>query len=312
MKSVFIISPFHYCHCVATLVEGLQKSGIKVFSNTNHNYVKNQLFNIDTAIKVAEKSDVVVLAHSALEEKYKEILLPLVNSVKVDVFLDGSDSKEYEAQPSDYKLYLKREYLGTTETNVHPFLFGIEDRYFAHTNKSHQEIWSNKIDDLVCIMSACEKRPWRFDIIQSLKDTFDKDDTVFVGEYREGDALTSVDTGDRHFSGYFGKLLGSRISVDAYGAFGARQTGRFWESIANGCLVMYQNIEPYRWNNTFEDGIHFISYSDTDELIEKACYYVGNPDKAEEIARKGYCHALEYHTTSCRSNEFLSLCERYL
>jgi len=312
MKSVFIISPFHYCHCVATLVEGLQKSGIKVFSNTSHNYVKNQLFNIDTAIKVAEKCDVVVLAHSALEEKYKEILLPLVNSVRVDVFLDGSDNKEYEAQPSDYKLYLKREYLGTTENNVHPFLFGIEDRYFAHTNKTHQEIWSNKIDDLVCIMSACEKRPWRFDIIQSLKDTFDKDDTVFVGEYREGTALTSVDTGDRHFSGYFGKLLGSRISVDAYGAFGARQTGRFWESIANGCLVMYQNIEPYRWNNTFEDGIHFISYSDTDELIEKACYYVGNPDKAEEIARKGYDHALEYHTTSCRSNEFLSLCERYL
>jgi len=312
MKSVFIISPFHYCHCVATLVEGLQKSGIKVFSNTSHNYVKNQLFNIDTAIKVAEKCDVVVLAHSALEEKYKEILLPLVNSVRVDVFLDGSDNKEYEAQPSDYKLYLKREYLGTTENNVHPFLFGIEDRYFAHTNKAHQEIWSNKIDDLVCIMSACEKRPWRFDIIQSLKDTFDKDDTVFVGEYREGTALTSVDTGDRHFSGYFGKLLGSRISVDAYGAFGARQTGRFWESIANGCLVMYQNIEPYRWNNTFEDGIHFISYSDTDELIEKACYYVGNPDKAEEIARKGYDHALEYHTTSCRSNEFLSLCERYL
>ena len=60
MKSVFVISPYHYCHCVATLVEGLQKNNIKVFSNTNHNYVKNQVFNVETAIKVAEKTDVVV------------------------------------------------------------------------------------------------------------------------------------------------------------------------------------------------------------------------------------------------------------
>ena len=312
MKSVFVISPYHYCHCVATLVEGLQKNGIKVFSNTNHNYVKNQVFNVETAIKVAEKTDVVVLAHSALEQKYKEVLSPLVNAVSVDVFLDGSDNHEYEAKPSDYKLYLKREFMGSTESNVHPFLFGIEDRYFAHTNKSHQEIWSNKIDDLVCIMSACDKRPWRFDIIESLKDTFDKDDTVFIGEYREGEALTSVDTGDRHFSGYFGKLLGSRISVDGYGAFAARQTGRFWESIANGCLVMYQTIKPYEWNNPFVDDEHFISYSDTDELIEKSCYYVGNPDKSEEIARKGYEHALNFHTTTHRANEFLLLCDRYL
>ena len=172
-----------------------KKNGIKVFSNTNHNYVKNQVFNVETAIKVAEKTDAVVLAHSALEQKYKEVLSPLVNAVSVDVFLDGSDNHEYEAKPSDYKLYLKREFMGSSEDNVHPFLFGIEDRYFAHNNKPHQEIWSNKIDDLVCIMSACDKRPWRFDIIESLKDTFDKDDTVFVGEYREGDTLISVDTG---------------------------------------------------------------------------------------------------------------------
>ena len=33
MKSVFVISPYHYCHCVATLVEGLQKNGIKVFDD---------------------------------------------------------------------------------------------------------------------------------------------------------------------------------------------------------------------------------------------------------------------------------------
>ena len=33
-----------------------QKNGIKVFSNTNHNYVKNQVFNVETAIEVAKKT----------------------------------------------------------------------------------------------------------------------------------------------------------------------------------------------------------------------------------------------------------------
>ena len=103
-------------------------------------------------------------------------------------------------------------------------------------------------------MSACEKRPWRFDIMKSLNDAFARDETVFVGEYREGDTLDTVDTGERHFSGYFQKLLNAKISVDAYGCGNARQTGRIWESLANGCLLFYQPIEPYVWSNPYIDG----------------------------------------------------------
>ena len=49
-----------------------------------------------------------------------------------------------------------------------------------------------------------------------------------------------------------------------------RQTGRFWESLANGCLVFYQPIEPYVWNNTYIDGEDFIVYNDNDELDRKS------------------------------------------
>ena len=260
-KSLFVIGPHHYCHSTAALIEGLNKLGVmKVFSNANHNYCKHPVFNIDAQIKVAKMADYVLLAHSALEEKYKNKIQPLVDEVKdrVDIFLDGSDYFHYEDNPDKYKLYLKRELdstkLNGNHNNVKPFIFAAEDRHFTKTlNASHYNLWRCKTDDLVCIMSACEKRPWRFDIMKSLEDAFGHSDKVFIGEYREGAAAT-IDTGDRHHSGYFNKLLNARISVDSYGCAEARQTGRFWESLANGCLVFYQPIEPYVWPHSYVDG----------------------------------------------------------
>ena len=317
-KNLFVISPHHYCHSTATIIEGLNKlDGIKVFSNADHNYCKHPIQTFKTQVQVANMADYVMLCHSALEPKYEGRIGPLVAELqgKIDIFLDGSDYKKYEVDPKDYKLYIKREMIGQAylpTNNVEPLIFAAEDRHFTKPNASHRNLWQNKTDDLVCIMSACDKRPWRFDIMKSLNDAFARDETVFVGEYREGQTLDSVDTGDRHFGGYFKKLLNAKISVDAYGCGEARQTGRFWESLANGCLVMYQPIEPYVWSNTYIDEEDFIIYNDNDELVEKAKYYLGNPEEARKIADRGFTKLLKYHTTEQRAKEFLSLLDKYL
>ena len=318
-KSLFVIGPHHYCHSTATLIEGLNKLGtIKVFSNANHNYCKHLVFNLDTQIKVAKMADYVLLAHSALEEKYRGTIKPLLGEIKeeVNIFLDGSDYFHYEDNPDKYKFYLKRE-LDSTKLNeqfknIEPFIFSAEDRHFTKGQIEHSSLWENKTDDLVCIMSACEKRQHRFEIMKSLEDTFGDNDKVFVGEFREGDKLEAIDTGDRHHSGYFDKLLNARISVDAYGCAEARQTGRFWESLANGCLLFYQPIEPYIWNHPFIDGEDFIIYNDNKELIDKVKYYLANESEAREIASNGYNKLLQYHTTKQRGEQFLSLLEKYL
>ena len=147
--------------------------------------------------------------------------------------------------------------------------------------------------------------------MKSLEDAFGHSDKVFIGEYREGAAAT-IDTGDRHHSGYFNKLLNASISVDSYGCAEARQTGRFWESLANGCLVFYQPIEPYVWPHSYVDGEDFIVYNDNDELIEKAKYYIANKNEAKKIAERGFTKLLQYHTTERRAAQFLSLIEEYL
>ena len=317
-KNIFVISPHHYCHSAASIIEGLNKlGGIKVFSNTDHNYCKHPIQTFKTQIQVAKMADYVMLCHSALEPKYEGRIGPLITEIQdsIDIFLDGSDFTKYEANPKDYKLYIKREMIGQAylpTSNVEPLIFAAEDRHFTKSNASHRNLWQNKTDDLVCIMSACEKRPWRFDIITSLKDAFARDETVFVGEYREGHSPVLVDTGNRHFSGYFKKLLNAKISVDSWGCGQARQTGRFWESLANGCLVMYQPIEPYMWNNSYIDGEDFIVYNDNDELVDKAKYYMGHPEEARKIADRGFTKLLQHHTTTARATEFLSLVDKYL
>ena len=317
-KNLFVISPHHYCHSTATIIEGLNKlDGIKVFSNADHNYCKHPIQTFKTQVQVAKMADYVMICHSALESKYEGRIGPLIAELqgKIDIFLDGSDYKKYEVDPKGYKLYIKREMIGQAylpTNNVEPLIFAAEDRHFTKPNGSHRNLWQNKTDDLVCIMSACDKRPWRFDIMKSLNDAFARDETVFVGEYREGQTLDSVDTGDRHFGGYFKKLLNAKISVDAYGCGEARQTGRFWESLANGCLVMYQPIEPYVWSNTYIDEEDFVIYNDLDELVDKAKYYVGHPEEARKIADRGFTKLLKYHTTEQRAKEFLSLLDKYL
>ena len=317
-KNLFVISPHHYCHSTATIIEGLNKlDGIKVFSNADHNYCKHPIQTFKTQVQVAKMADYVMICHSALESKYEGRIGPLIAELqgKIDIFLDGSDYKKYEVDPKDYKLYIKREMIGQAylpTNNVEPLIFAAEDRHFTKPNGSHRNLWQNKTDDLVCIMSACDKRPWRFGIMDSLKDAFARDETVFVGEYREGQTLDGVDTGERHFGGYFKKLLNAKISVDSYGCGEARQTGRFWESLANGCLVMYQPIEPHIWSNTYIDEEDFIVYNDLDELIDKAKYYVGHPEEARKIADRGFTKLLKYHTTEQRAKEFLSLLDKYL
>ena len=317
-KNLFVISPHHYCHSTATIIEGLNKlDGIKVFSNADHNYCKHPIQTFKTQVQVANMADYVMLCHSALEPKYEGRIGPLVAELqgKIDIFLDGSDYKKYEVDPKDYKLYIKREMIGQAylpTNNVEPLIFAAEDRHFTKPNASHRNLWQNKTDDLVCIMSACDKRPWRFDIMKSLNDAFARDETVFVGEYREGQTLDSVDTGDRHFGGYFKKLLNAKISVDAYGCGEARQTGRFWESLANGWLLLYQPIEPYVWSNTYIDEEDFIIYNDNDELVDKAKYYVGHPEETRKIADRGFTKLLKYHTTEQRAKEFLLLLDKYL
>ena len=108
-KNIFIIGPYHYCYSVASLIEGLNKiDDVKVFSNSEHNYCSNVVNTLSVQNQVCKMADVVVLCHSAMEDKYRDIIHPLLLEVQydIDIYLDGSDNYELENDPTKYKLYL--------------------------------------------------------------------------------------------------------------------------------------------------------------------------------------------------------------
>ena len=334
-KNIFIIGPYHYCYSVASLIEGLNKiDDVKVFSNSEHNYCSNVVNTLSVQNQVCKMADVVVLCHSAMEDKYRDIIHPLLLEVQydIDVYLDGSDNYELENDPTKYKLYLKREMhpeIIQGHKNIEPFLFATEDRYFTD-NKCE---WKDKKDDLVCMMAVCERRHWRQDIIDALNNKFINNDKVFAGTFygnqnqqnenvstfeawqQASDRMKfgySVPGQGRDNTGYFDKLMAAKISVVAWGAASCRQTGRFYESLANRSMLLCMAIDPWITNHPFTDGKDIVLFNDTTELVEKADYYISHPDESEKIANAGYEHMLKYHTTKTRANQFLSLIKEYL
>ena len=68
---------------------------------------------------------------------------------------------------------------------------------------------------------------------------------------------------------------------------------RIFEGMAYGNLVVTNRIEGL--DLLFNEGKHYIGFSDVDELVEKVKYYLNNEDELFEIAEKGYME-VEKHT----------------
>lgn len=62
---------------------------------------------------------------------------------------------------------------------------------------------------------------------------------------------------------------------------------RFWEGIAMNRLMLTNRVPELNYIDLKED-VHFVAFSSIDEAVEKAKFYVKNPDKAELIAKTGY------------------------
>jgi hypothetical protein len=62
------------------------------------------------------------------------------------------------------------------------------------------------------------------------------------------------------------------------------ESPRIFELLAEGVFIL---SEPISNSFPFEDGEHFVSFKNENELLEKARYYCDNPNLRNEIARKG-------------------------
>jgi O-antigen biosynthesis protein len=80
---------------------------------------------------------------------------------------------------------------------------------------------------------------------------------------------------------------------------------RFFEVLSTGTAMM-SNIDQVGWDDIgFEEGKHFIGYTDVNDAIDKAKYFLRHSDEREDIAKEGHRLVRSNHTYSHRMQRIL-------
>lgn len=101
-------------------------------------------------------------------------------------------------------------------------------------------------------------------------------------------------------SEYHNRLWASRIGV-AVNADGGSDNNRYWETVANGC-VLVSDKPRHEIPNNFEHGTEAFFY----ETIEEACEIIDMLSRdhgglRQRVAAAGFAKFMQYHTTAARA-----------
>lgn len=312
MKILVVQTP-HYDFCSASLIEGLEElerrniidklmcSERSNYANIpgKHNY---HCDNDDELIKFGKEADLIIMTSN---QGVKEHIIDEINRREVTVYIDGEDTSPYRKEPHNFPLYFKREMLLSEEhpDNIRPFPFAAENRYFAY-GKMNMKPDDKKINVACMFGPHDDMKHWRVGIENALKEA--KIPESIIGQLYGGGSATTIDTGSRDHADYFSVLSMSKISVDAYGAYGCN-AARFWESIANKCMLLTQPVlihMPY----PFEKGFHYIELEE--ETVAQNIDTLLTSNSWLAIASYAYEHLKKYHTTKARAQYLLDECKK--
>ncbi len=315
MLKILVIQSKFYDFCQSSLIEGLHElslqNKVKFYCTEQSNYSKvegqydHTLYDDNVAVKFGKDiADLIILCSN---QEAKDGIAESIFRPDKTIFVDGEDFSKYRKNTEHFALYFKREMLLSLEhpSNVKPFPFAIENRYFF---KSHDEILNNiknKNIYLACMFGPHdETKPDRIWIENTLKNA--KLENSVIGNMYDHKNKVAVDTGNRDHSNYYETLYNSKICVDGYGSLNCN-AARMWEGFANGCFILTQPIKIYM-PYSFIRGEHYLDFDDEDSLLE-AVYNLDNDDYREKVATNCFKYVLENHTTIARVSYLLKECE---
>lgn len=85
---------------------------------------------------------------------------------------------------------------------------------------------------------------------------------------------------------------------------------RLFESTGVGSCLLTDDKENL--NSLFEPDYEVVTYSSSEECIEKATWLIENPEKRQEIAKAGQKRTLEYHSFDKRAVDLIDIVKKYL
>jgi hypothetical protein len=194
-------------------------------------------------------------------------------------------------------LYFRREkpYLD----GIIPFPFGIERRYVRYNHNVKKDI------DFVCIFGQEEYPALRKEAKEWLVAYCKKEGLVAVTEQTKGFSFDDA-TKKAGREDYYDFLARAKVGVSIGG--GGFDTARFWEVLANNCILLTESIDIY------EPGSHALSYSRIHQFknMYDFAYHVKN---ITAFLRSGYDpmanfseyeNILSKHSSLARVEEILS------
>jgi len=270
MISIAIIPPFKNSDFLAdTIIDGildLMSSGVSINLKILEFYPGNFKEDLDCYfLKTQEfidfaknEADIVFLCL-----RYKELNLEIaekINEWRKTVFVDGSEYKHdnrfnFDIQYNTLKnknigpgavnidiyekagIYLRREkpYL----KDMIPFPFGLERRYRQYDSKIKKDI------DFVCIFGQETYPKMRMYCKNILEDFCKKNNLVCRTKKSDGFFYDLTKKAGR--DDFYNILARSKIGISVGG--GGFDTLRFWETLANNCLLLTEKIDIYPINS---------------------------------------------------------------
>lgn len=74
---------------------------------------------------------------------------------------------------------------------------------------------------------------------------------------------------------------------------------RLWEALASGALVFVDELStPMPFPLVHGENVIFFSTHNKSDFLSKLDYYINHKVEREQIAHRGYIHALKYHRTT--------------
>jgi O-antigen biosynthesis protein len=133
-----------------------------------------------------------------------------------------------------------------------------------------------------------------------------KYDLCFVGHVNSENRIEALDRMFREFPNFW---FGQRLFEDAARKFAESKivfnvsikddvNMRVFETLATRSFLLTNALPTL--GELFEDGKHLVTYSDLDDAVEKARWYLAHDEERERIARAGYEEVIAKHTYAHR------------
>lgn len=316
LKILCLVPPTEDFLC-ATIVEGLNLLGHEVYTQFKSNETKKVTTNVK---KTARESELIILfSNMGYKDRKKFVIENQLESKTI--YVDGSDFYYLEDlfAVKHFKIIFKREILlkkyklKENLSNVHQVL-----AYFYHkAHKIRQDLFVDE-SKIIPLPFAAERVLFKAnkvkkDIVISCMLRPDKPGRKEVNEavaqlpLKKVVGVVSPGQFQNHKSElkkkYYNILGRSQMSVSYQGA--GFDTGRFWEILANKCLLFSPEIR-IKMPHPFIEEKHYVVYKNPEDLKEKIMYYAKHKKELKKIQLEGFKHVLKYHTSEARAQYFLN------